>query len=356
MNKGEVDIRPLFHWVFDIEKDNVIQKYHSPSFWFTDSRKITHEWRLEFEPSTSKKPDATVILRYLDDKNIALGDVHFQVQFRTFGNLNDPKIMFQDLYNDSTQQPNLDSTKKPRLEPIKSVFPQNFTQERPTCKVQFSSVPLDRSQITIWCRISAKSIEACTDQWSKLTTQSNDYLKNDYEAFLTHSKFSDVTVVVEGKKLFLNKNILSNRSPVFAAEFARPVDGIKDNVVNIGDFTYKAMLEFFRYIYAAKVNDIECCVTELFVAADKYAVKGLKSLCEETMMRSLSVRNAFTFLSLANEYKVKDLESQSIKFIALNSESIFEGPNYDLNLLPKDFVCKLFSSLAKECNMISSTD
>lgn len=152
------------------------------------------------------------------------------------------------------------------------------------------------AEVTIQCRITIYGIRN-PDQRSCARSEMLD----DFERILVNEKYSDLTVIsADEGKLHLHKNILAIRSPVFEAMFERDMVEKKKNVVDIKDIKYGVLLEMFRFMYCGKVYDIQTMVCDLLRAAEKYAVDGLKLLCEETMLLNLCVGNAIEYLIAAD--------------------------------------------------------
>ena len=95
-------------------------------------------------------------------------------------------------------------------------------------------------------------------------------LSNDF-AKLRSPRFADVIFVMpDGKELSANKSILSVRSPVFEAMFARQeMAENQNNRVVIEDIDADVFLALLDYIYNGEVDGIEQFAPELFIAANK---------------------------------------------------------------------------------------
>ncbi|KAJ8680818.1 hypothetical protein QAD02_016605 [Eretmocerus hayati] len=349
---GEMELlKPTFRWILDLvqEEDSVI---HSPTFWSSDSTMIKHEWRLEIQlkhvPGTCQYDDwgdeyyeqapvvhVEVTLKYQGSGSIQANNVWLKViKSSPQCDLRASSSNGSILYDEASQS--------------KSQNKVVFSESNASHKIKFSlssiSYPI---QIAILCEMSAQLVTASNVNF--LTPSSTDHdndLKNDYEFLLTNGKFSDVTVSIAKQELHLNKSILSKRSPVFAAMFDHELKENVTNIVYIEDFSYDVMLEFFRFMYAAKVDSMEKYMADLLRAAEKYEVEGLKSLCEQSMAKALNPDNALEYLIMANLHNAQFLEAQCMEYVVLNAKSIVKRPNYDLSQVPVDLVTKLFSLLA----------
>ncbi|KAJ8674848.1 hypothetical protein QAD02_010634 [Eretmocerus hayati] len=149
---------------------------------------------------------------------------------------------------------------------------------------------------TLYFELSDRAIKRLQQSNSSLHELS---LKNEYEILFESGKHSDVTVTVDNHKLHLHINILSSRSTVFACMFDSELGENTPRFLFIDDASFEVMREFFRYIYAAKVKNLESIAVELLIVADKYAVEGLKTICEQNLIRNLKSENAVEYLNLA---------------------------------------------------------
>ncbi|KAJ8673669.1 hypothetical protein QAD02_004931 [Eretmocerus hayati] len=178
--------------------------------------------------------------------------------------------------------------------------------------------------------------------------QHDIFLKNEYELLFENGQFSDVTIVIEKQELHLHKSILSIRSPVFAAMF---INNFKENLTNIvwiEDQTYDVMKEFFRYLYVAKVNNIDDHALEFFILSNKHTVDGLKILSEQNLMKTLQNETVLERLDFASLHDAKNLRDKYVKFIASNAREIVKLPDFDINNIPEDLRNEVFKLVASK--------
>ncbi|KAJ8680833.1 hypothetical protein QAD02_016620 [Eretmocerus hayati] len=225
---------------------------------------------------------------------------------------------------------------------------QNFSEIRTyTIAVPRISCFLDKVKIicTIVATTTPTSVRKPVNVKLSISPNRHDvFLKTEYEHLFESGKYSDITFVINKQKLQLHKSILSSRSVVFSAMFDHDFKENSSNTVYIDDQTFEVMREFFRYVYCAKVNDMENHMVELLMTSNKYAIDGLKLLCEQSLIGSLKIQNALEFLALANRYRAKNLETQCLKFIAANAKEIVKLPTFDINEVPKELRNHLFKA------------
>lgn len=102
----------------------------------------------------------------------------------------------------------------------------------------------------------------------------------------------------------------------------------QNNMVKIEDDA-EVFEELLRFLYAGKVkkSSMETLAVKLLIAADKYDVEGLKTMCEGTLSRSLSITNAVEYLLIA-ELCSADLLKKSVNFIASNMKKMRVRPEF----------------------------
>lgn len=133
---------------------------------------------------------------------------------------------------------------------------------------------------------------------------------------------ADVTFLVSGESIAAHKLILAARSLVFSAEFyghfgEKSAQEIQ--VEGIEAAAFKAMLNF---IYTDAVpeldqqsEDVTALAQHLFAAADRYALNGLKLICEAKLSGSIKVETAASTLAFAEEHNSSRLKAKCIEFI-----------------------------------------
>ncbi|XP_065223170.1 speckle-type POZ protein-like [Planococcus citri] len=144
----------------------------------------------------------------------------------------------------------------------------------------------------------------------------------NYASMLGNPEFADVVFITNGGNYPAHKSILAAQSPVFAAMFRQKdtKNGknkkIRINVSkNIDEEVLHAML---RYIYTGKCDNFEKLADKLFLAAAKYGLDGLRKICEKTLCKTLSIKNAAKLLVFAEEHHANLLKSKAEEFIANN--------------------------------------
>jgi speckle-type POZ protein len=112
--------------------------------------------------------------------------------------------------------------------------------------------------------------------------------------------FADVQLKTnDGDVLKANKTILSIRSPVFKAMLSKDAQPDSDSV-EISDFNSKTLREVLRFIYCNEVEDLDGISRDLIYAAEKYQLEGLKKICLNSIIKSLSNNNIVESLIISD--------------------------------------------------------
>ncbi|XP_065219356.1 speckle-type POZ protein-like [Planococcus citri] len=158
-------------------------------------------------------------------------------------------------------------------------------------------------------------------------------LFNDLDSLLKDPIHADVELQLRsnGKEYYAHRAILAARSGHFAREFKYfDFDKVHKRIyVDIANTDEEIMNEILRYIYTGKCEIYSDEMAErLFVAADEYELKGLKTLCSQFMCDELSVENAAKMLVLADKYPVDEFKSNVVSFIVENSFQVLNTTDW----------------------------
>ncbi|XP_065207949.1 protein roadkill-like [Planococcus citri] len=212
---------------------------------------------------------------------------------------------------------------------------------------------LRNNKLTIYCKVTFSEEEDFNNSSNIITESSqirqrvvND-LSEDLGRLYKDGHLTDVTLSVNGKHFQAHKNILSARSSVFSAMFKHDTIENQNNQVDIVDIDEEIMEEMLYYMYTGNVHNLDGMAERLLKAADKYEIKGLKAVCEDTLLQNLAVENAVDYLVLADFQNAHDLKLNVISFIVEKSTEVMRTKAWD-NLVPSnpyliDEVCKALS-------------
>ncbi|XP_073841535.1 speckle-type POZ protein-like [Musca autumnalis] len=147
-------------------------------------------------------------------------------------------------------------------------------------------------------------------------------LTKDFAHILTSKEFSDVTVVAPyGAKFKVHKLILCARSQVFAAMFRNDSQESKTNLIRIDDMDAEVIEEMLKFMYTCG-NIPEKMAAELFIAANKYSLLDLQTLCEDILIETMEVATVADILLLADRHANERLKTTAVQFIVNNIKTV----------------------------------
>jgi len=131
--------------------------------------------------------------------------------------------------------------------------------------------------------------------------------------FKKPTNLSDIVLLVEGKKLYANKNTLAMHSVVFEKMFGGDFAEKNQEVVELKDVKSKIFEEFLQVIYPSRKKVEGCRVVDFLVLADQYDVPMMTALCEEFLLgKDCHLSSAMKF-KLADSYKLIRLQARLLR-------------------------------------------
>ncbi|KAJ3692301.1 hypothetical protein LUZ60_012651 [Juncus effusus] len=138
----------------------------------------------------------------------------------------------------------------------------------------------------------------------------------DLSKLLNDDEMTDIKFEVDGEIISAHRVILGARSPVFKAELFGSMSETKMECIKIRDMkseVFKALLHFV-YTYSL-LDDVDIdMIQHLLVAADRYALQGLITICEEILIENISLGNVWSFLICADRHNFNKLKYACLEF------------------------------------------
>ena len=151
---------------------------------------------------------------------------------------------------------------------------------------------------------------------SKLQPLQVSKIAQNYAKMLNNKKLSDLVLVCsDGRKIDVNKNVISAQCPAFAAKVAVSMNKNKASHAKFDDIDSKTMLELLRFIYSGQITNIEEVDLELLIAANRFGIVDLKDICVSSLMETFPQKNFTKILKIADELKIQDLKDNIIDYI-----------------------------------------
>lgn len=129
--------------------------------------------------------------------------------------------------------------------------------------------------------------------------------------------FTDFKIKVKGGGILkAHRSVLATRSKVFASMLSNDMKEANEGIVNVPDFNMTTMKEILRFIYCNKVENLDEIARNLIYGAEKYELEGLKKICIDSIIKTLTVKNVIPSLVIADRVSESGkLYEKSLEFI-----------------------------------------
>jgi speckle-type POZ protein len=167
-------------------------------------------------------------------------------------------------------------------------------------------------------------------------------LRQNLNQLLQTKVGADVTFKVSGETFAAHRCVLAARSTVFMAQLFGPMkEGTTAGVIQIKDMEAKVFGALLSFIYTDLFPEMEKdkaqveeegqeegvdatwlqWVQDLFVAADRYDLQGLKLSCEDVLCENIDVSSVTSTLALAEQHHCHELKEECLQFLQEQSSS-----------------------------------
>lgn len=175
----------------------------------------------------------------------------------------------------------------------------------------------------------------------------------NYNSYVESEKSCNVKLCVGEENFSAHREILAFHSSIFASKFEHD-----SKVLQIKDVEPKILKYLIDYIYFAEVDcDDIADWLKLIVAAEKYSVMTLLTLCENHITEKLNAENVAEVFTIADLVKSEELKKECVKFIVKNKAIVLKTPGYkNLVKTRSDLVSELFSYIMLCCSLKLESD
>lgn len=158
-------------------------------------------------------------------------------------------------------------------------------------------------------------------------------LLNDLSKLIDNPMFSDVTFLVEGKEIHVNRAIISIRSDFFNVMLKdggmkESKQAEQDIPIEIKDVSYPIFIKIIEFLYTDEVKDLslEDGIT-LLITSERFMLDRLKAICEDSIRSHVSVENVLNILLACQKHNAISLKDIALEFILTNLKHpvIMEG-------------------------------
>ena len=124
-------------------------------------------------------------------------------------------------------------------------------------------------------------------------------------------RYTDVTIVTEGKEFKAHKVVLATQSPFFEKRWTEE-GGSRIDMQDVPAVTMDTIL---TYMYTGKVENIDTVACELLPKAEEYQLEGLKVKGEEALIKSLTAETVIDILLMADTHNAGNLKQSCLAFL-----------------------------------------
>mmetsp|Transcript_17705 Transcript_17705/g.49009 ORF Transcript_17705/g.49009 Transcript_17705/m.49009 type:complete len:548 (+) Transcript_17705:68-1711(+) len=131
--------------------------------------------------------------------------------------------------------------------------------------------------------------------------------------YLNKEQFSDVVFVVEGRRLFAHRVLLTLFSDYFRRAFACGMRESFEREIEIEAISYETFYALLEFLYTGKLRLSEaqekdvCFLMGLLRAADQFCVDCVKQMCERYLTESVDFENVEGLLQEAERFQAMQL-------------------------------------------------
>ncbi|XP_041356605.1 uncharacterized protein LOC121373880 isoform X2 [Gigantopelta aegis] len=174
---------------------------------------------------------------------------------------------------------------------------------------------------------------------------------------------SDIVLIVEDKRMYVSKTILSLASPVFEDMFESDLKEIHDTEIPLPGKKYDDFLEFLLCFYPHSMKPVTFDnVDTVLPLADEFQVEYIKRKSEETLLRSveemaLSDKELVHILLMADKYGLSKARAVAINNVVMcTHETLAKDDGFAVlrATLKVDILLEQNSKLLKEINSLQT--
>jgi len=139
----------------------------------------------------------------------------------------------------------------------------------------------------------------------------------EYSRLFKSESFGDVEIECgDGEKFHCHKDMLADRSPVFATMFSQEMRESLENRVRIGDFSGDVISVLLQFVNMGDWGDLSNVADGVYKAAHRYQLEQLKLAAGAELNLNLNAESIVSTLQIAHLYKDKSLVDGCVEYLA----------------------------------------
>jgi hypothetical protein len=143
----------------------------------------------------------------------------------------------------------------------------------------------------------------------------------DLRHLVNDDTLSDITFIVDEQPVYAHKLLLM-RCSYFRALFLGDMRESRLSSIHIEQVRHPIFTMVLEYLYTDSLLVPLDSAMELFEAADLFCIPRLKTMCEKTMLQSITVENAAHVFYAADMHTASSLRRKALKYILSHFEDV----------------------------------
>eukprot|EP01080_Neovahlkampfia_damariscottae_P002009 gene2009-1516_t len=148
-------------------------------------------------------------------------------------------------------------------------------------------------------------------------------VENNFRNFYESKKYSDVTLICEGKKYPVHRIILSTFSETFDKIFSNGMKESTEKEIILGDIKSSTLEVLLKFIYLHDGIELnESNTIDVLCASVFYGIEELRVISEESVISYLDFDNLFDLFSVSIATNSKELQRKCSNMFAVHFEKL----------------------------------
>ncbi len=167
-------------------------------------------------------------------------------------------------------------------------------------------------------------------------TYSTNRLLNNITKLFNNQEYSDLTIKIENKDIYVHQFILKTNSNYFKSKLSENSRAIRESTDNrkikneilVTEYSYDVYYAFLKYLYTDSVDIENEKAMDLFVLANNYKEEDLKHKCIDIIKNCITLENVCSLFCGSIKYDLKEFENHCFGFAANKMNKIFKTEGF----------------------------